>query len=162
MEGIKQNKQLHSQTAWRIAPVSEGRGCFWLRNLVEAEEEGTKGICCTPQGTDFWSSFPPHFPGPPPRCSFFWHFYHFSCQGHWPSARGVKEMIQKHYKHTTSQTADLQNLNIWISKIAIYYLFVGLFLIFVIEQKPLLFPSVVLTSPIPNWTSTGGWLHHSG
>lgn len=142
-----------------LAPVSEIRGCFWLRNLVGVGEEGTKGIRCTRQGADFWSSFSPHFPGPPPDVrSLFWHFYHFSCQWHWPSARGVKETIQKHYKHATSQTADLQSLNIWISKIAIYYLFVGLFLSFVIEQKPLLFPSVALTSPIPNWTSTGGWL----
>lgn len=54
----------------QLASVSEVRGCFWLRNLVGAGEEGTKGIRCTLQGADFWSSFSPHFPGPPPDVHF--------------------------------------------------------------------------------------------
>lgn len=163
MEGIKQNKQLHSQTARTT------RSCLWSKGLFLIEESGrgrrgrNKRYSLYTAGRWLPVPFLPTFSWTPSRCSLFWHFYHFSCQWHWPSARGVwRKTIQKHHKHATSQTADLQNLNIWLSKIAIYYLFVGLFLSFVIEQKPLLFPSVALSSPIPNWTSTGGWLRHSG
>lgn len=74
---------------------------------------------------------------------------------------------KRRYKHMTSWTVDLQNLSIWISKIAIYlffFLFVGPFLIFVIEQKSLFFPVVVLSPPpLHNeQVQQAGWLEHPG
>lgn len=81
MEGSKQNKQLHSQTAGGLVPVSEVLNWFWLRNLVGVGEDGTKGIHCVTQSAGFWSSLPPNFPGPLQRLTSSM-FRHLSYQGH--------------------------------------------------------------------------------
>lgn len=160
-EGIKQNKQLYSQTARPLTPVSEVRGCFWLRNLVGAGEEGTKGICCTPQGTDFWSSFSPYTFLDPLQMFTFLTFlpllpvaltFSTGCEGNDTKAL---------------QTRDIPNC--WFTKFK-HLNFKNSYLLFICgtvsylcnRAEALLFPSVVLTSPIPNWTSIEGWLHHSG
>lgn len=108
-EGIKQNEQLHSRTAGRLVPVSEVLDWFWLRNLVGVGEDGTKGICCIPQGTGFCSSFPPKFPGSLQMLTSLM-FHHLSYQGHWPLGRGLKG----HYRKKKLQTHDV--LSSWFTK----------------------------------------------
>lgn len=154
-EGIKQNKQLYSQTAQRLTPVSEVRGCFWLRNLVGAGEEGTKGICCTPQGTDFWSSFIPYTFLDPLQMFPFLTFlpllpvaltFSTGCEGNDTKAlqtRNIPNCWFTKFKHLNFKNS--------------YLLFIcGTVSYLCNRAEALLFPSVVLTAPIPNWTSTGG------